>query len=147
VAVPAASRSLLGQQHFMMNIQAPAGVKFTPLTPSSSSTPHHVASPTAAAVASPMRQQGSAGRQHLPQQQQQQLLSALVTAWQELVVMLHNMRLKGLYCLLPDLVGAVEAGDADAAYAFKNVSVLCRVIVASVGGSAGFESLCNKGGL
>jgi hypothetical protein len=127
VAVPAGSRSLLGQQNFMVNIQAPAGVKFTPgalgtLQPHSSSH-QSLASPNAAALSSPMQQQGLAGRQQQqPQQQQQQLLAALVTAWQELVVMLHNMRLRGMYCLMPHLMGAREAGDADAAYVFKYVS-------------------------
>jgi hypothetical protein len=70
-----------------------------------------------------MQQQGLAGRQQ-PQQQQQQQQSAFVTAWQELVVMLHSMRLRGVYGLMPDLVGALEAGDADAAHVFKNVSLV-----------------------
>jgi hypothetical protein len=135
VAAPAATRSLLAQQNFMVNIQAPPGVKFTPLTPQTSqagtsiSSAHHVVSPIAAAAAASPMQQGLTGRQpqqqlQQQQQQQQQVLSAVVTAWQELVVMLHSMRLKGLYCLLPALVEAVKAGDADAAYVFKNVSTL-----------------------
>jgi hypothetical protein len=134
VAVPAAGRSLLGQQNFMVNIQAPAGVNFTSAAPGAShyhsssssllASSLRLASPSAAAASSPMKQQqGSAGRQQLPQQQQQQqVLSALVTAWQELVLMLHKTRLRGLYCLLPDLVGAVAGGDDVAAYVFKNVS-------------------------
>jgi hypothetical protein len=53
----------------------------------------------------------------------QQGLSAVVEAWQGLLTMVHSTRAVGLYQLMPDLIKAIDVGDADAATCFKQVRV------------------------
>jgi hypothetical protein len=53
-------------------------------------------------------------------------MSVLVTAWHEMLLILRGPGQQS-YCLMPDLVAALDAGDAAAVYAFKQVRLGCSV--------------------
>lgn len=113
----------------MVNLQGTPGVIFTlgrARTAASRSSTELPVSPSAAATQQ-LQQQLPPGSAKGNRAVQQLMLARIATAWQELVMMLNNMRLPGLYCLVPDLVRAIEAGDADAAQVFKSVSISVAV--------------------
>lgn len=124
VALPSGSGGIFGQQQFLVNIQgAGAAAAFSPPVHQRRQLAAAAAGPEAAAAAT------AAGvPDALLDAALRLAMSELVSAWREVLVNLRGLR-QQLYCLMPDLVGALQAGNGPAAYAFKQVCVFLYVYV------------------
>jgi hypothetical protein len=136
VALPGKLGGAMGQQQFLIDVQGSGAGGQHQLLPSRQqpATPAGSAAAAATAAAPAAGSGGGVGGEavrRVSTSDSMQLdvrvraaMSVLVTAWHEMLLILRGPGQQS-YCLMPDLVAALEAGDAAAVYAFKQVRLLC----------------------
>jgi len=116
--LPGRAGGIFGEQQFLVDLQGTGAA--AALAGSAPVQPVALSATSAAAGAEPGSVHGVSSGDLQLGQDVRLAMSVLVSAWHEMVVNLRGMR-QQLYVLMPDLVGAVQAGDRAAAYAFKQV--------------------------
>lgn len=101
-AVPGPAAGLLGQQQFLVNLQGPG---------------------TAALHAAQAARGGDQGSGQQLSPVMRAALAGLVSAWQEVLASLRGAG-QQLYVLLPDLLTAVQQGNEEASFIFRQVGVV-----------------------
>eukprot|EP00879_Flechtneria_rotunda_P005855 GHRR01006161.1.p1 GENE.GHRR01006161.1~~GHRR01006161.1.p1 ORF type:complete len:2934 (+),score=1214.27 GHRR01006161.1:179-8980(+) len=131
VEVPSGGGSQLGRQKFLVNFSASPEVRLAVALAGrrlAATTP--AASAVSVATVGTVPQSASSGQSGLSTDadtaagdnaSQAMVASGLVTAWQELLMMLVNIRVPGIYRLLPELVRSLRVGDELAAAVFKQI--------------------------